>query len=175
RLAAVAVLLAAALVVGLALAFPPGGTPVSSSTTTTRAVTTTTSVPPTTAGPPTAAQALASLVGAVGSGVTAGTISPSLGQMITTNAQQMVTDVAAGKSAQATSVFQQTAPSIAHSIDSGAITPAENVVIQTSLLNLLTALGLNTPTPAPTQPAPTTPTTAAGPSGGPKGKGGKGN
>jgi serine/threonine protein kinase len=180
RLAAVAVLLATALVVGLVLAFAPGGTPTSNSTTTTHPVTTTTSTPPTTtAGPPTAAQALASLVSAVGLGVTAGAISPSLGQMISTSAQQMVTDVGAGKSAQATSEFQQTASSIARSIDSGAITPAENVVIQTSLLNLLTALGLNTPTPAPTQPVTTTPTTAAGPGagpgGGPKGKGDNGN
>ncbi len=174
RLAAVAVLLAAALVVGLVLAFSPGGAPTGNSTTTTRPVTTTTSTP-TTAPPPTAAQALASLVGDVASGVTAGTISPSLGQMISTNAQQMVTDVATGKSAQATSEYQQTSMAIAHGIDSGAISPSENVAIQTGLLNLLTALGLNTPAPAPTQPATTAPTTAAGPGGGDKGKGGKGN
>jgi serine/threonine protein kinase len=173
RLAWLGALLVAALVVGLILAFGlnGGGTPASNSTTTTNPPTTTSA--PTTTSPPTSAQALASLVGAVASGVTAGTISPSLGQMISTNAQQMVTDVATGKSAQATTVYQQTSTSIAHGIDSGAITPSENVAIQTGLLNLLTALGLNTPTPAPTQPATTTPTTAAGPGGGNKGKGGK--
>ena len=45
--------------------------------------------------------------------MTAGTISPSLGHMISTSAQQMVTDVVTGKSAQAISEFQQTTMSIA--------------------------------------------------------------
>jgi serine/threonine protein kinase len=173
RLAAVAVLLAAALVVGLVLVFSPGGTPTGNSTSTTVPATTTSSVPPTTS-PPTAAQALASLVGAVASGVTAHTISASAGQAISTQAQQAVTDSAAGKTQPAVNDLQQAAASIANGIGSGAITASEGGVLQADLSTLASTLGLSAAGAAPTTAPPTTPTTPPGP-GGTKGKGPKDN
>ncbi len=173
RLAAVAVLLAAALVVGLVLAFSPGGTPTSNSTATTRPPATTTSTPPTTS-PPTSAQALASLVGEVASGVTAHTVSASVGQMISTQAQQAVTDEVAGKPQQAANDLQQAATSIANGTQSGAIAASEGTVLQADLSTLASTLGLSAASVAPTTVPPTTPTTAAGPGAG-HGGGGKGN
>ncbi|HEY1989470.1 MAG TPA: serine/threonine-protein kinase [Acidimicrobiales bacterium] len=184
RLAAVAVLLATALVVGLVLAFAPGGTPTSNSTTTTHPVTTTTSTPPTTAaGPPTAAQALASLVGDVASGVAAHTVSASVGQMISSQAQEAVTDAASGKTQPAANDLQQAAASIANGIRSAAIAASEGAVLQADLSTLASALDLGgaaaETTTVPHTTPPPTPTTAAGPGagpgGGPKGKGDNGN
>jgi len=174
QLAAVAVLLAAALVVGLVLALSPGSTPSSNSTTTTQPVTTTTSTPATTS-PPTAAQALASLVGEVASGVTAHTVSSSVGQMISMQAQQAVTDEVAGKPQQAANDLQQAAASIANGTQSGAIAASEGPVLQADLSTLASTLGLSAASAAPTSVPPTTPTTSPGPGGGNKGKGGKGN
>ncbi|HWD52952.1 MAG TPA: serine/threonine-protein kinase [Acidimicrobiales bacterium] len=165
RLAAIGVLLAAALVVVLALAFGTGGgTPTVNSTTTTRPATTTTSVPTTTP-PPTAAQALATLVGDVASGVTAHTISGNTGQMISMQAQQAVTDAAAGKSQPAANDLQQAATSIASGTRSGAITASEGAVLQGDLSTLAATLGLSAAGTAPTTAPPTTPTTPPGPGG----------
>jgi len=171
-LAVLAAVLVAALVIALLLALDPGGTPASNSTTTSSPVTTT-STPPTT-GPPTVAQALASLVGEVASGVTAHTVSTSVGQTISAQAQQAVTDEVAGKPQQAANDLQQAAGSIANGTRSGAVAAPEGAVLQADLSTLASTLGLGAAGAAPSTVPPTTPTTAAGPGGG-KGKGGRGD
>jgi serine/threonine protein kinase len=174
RLAGLAVLLAAALVVGLVLAFGPstGGTPTNNSTATTIPPTTTSA--PTTTSPPTAAQALASLVSAVASGVTALTVDPNVGQMISTQAEQAVNNAATGKPQQAATNLQQAATTIASGVQNHSISPAEGPVLQGSLSTLASTLGLSAAATAPTTAPTTTPTTTPGP-GGAKGKGGKGD
>jgi hypothetical protein len=167
-LAGVAALLVAALVVVLILSLDPGRTPASNSTTTSHP-STTTSAPTATTSPPTSAQALASLVGEVATGVTAHTVSTSVGQSISTLAQQAVTDGVAGRAQQAANDLQQAASAIANGTRNGTIAPSEGAVLQADLSTLASSLGLSAAATAPT----TTPTTAPG-SGGGNGDGNKG-
>jgi predicted Ser/Thr protein kinase len=177
QLGIVGAILAAALVVALLLALGPNtGSPSATTggtTTPTTAPATTTSAPPTTAAP-TAAGALAALVGAVASGVTSLTVDPNVAQAISTQAEQAVTNAAAGKPEQAANSLQQAAASIANGVQNHTITPGEGPVLQAALSTLASTLGLSAaaaaPTTAPTTSAPLNPT---GPGNGNKGKAGK--
>ncbi|HWE68868.1 MAG TPA: serine/threonine-protein kinase [Acidimicrobiales bacterium] len=181
RLGIAGAVLAAALVVALVLALGSNG---GSPTATTRATTTTTSPTTTTSAPttttvPTAAQSLAALVGAVASGVAAGTVPADVGQTIVTQAEQAVTNAAAGKPDQAANNLQQAATSIAHGVQSGDIAASGGTQLQAALSALASALGLGAAATAPTTTAPTTAPTAAPPPTQPgpgnKPKAGKGN
>jgi hypothetical protein len=176
QLGIVGAVLAAALVVALVLSLGrnTGGSPTATTrvtTTTATAPATTTSAPPTTVAP-TPSQALAALVGAVASGVAAGTVPADLGQTISTQAEQAVTNAAAGKPDQAANNLQQAAASIANGVQSGDIAASAGSGLQASLSALAATLGLSAAATAPT----TAPTTAPppGPGNGNKGKPGKG-
>jgi predicted Ser/Thr protein kinase len=172
-----AILVAVLVVVLLALLPNGGGAPSSTTgvTTATTAPATSTSAPPTTAAP-SAAQSLAALVGAVASEVTSGTLAANLGQMISTQAEQAVTNAAAGKPDQAANDLQQVATSIANGVRSGSIAASAGAGLQAALSTLASALGLSAaataPTTAPTAPAPLNPT---GPGPGNGNKAGKGD
>jgi hypothetical protein len=103
--------------------------------------------------------------------------------MISSQAQQAVTDAVSGKTQPAANDLQQAAASIANGIRSAAIAASEGATLQADLSTLASALDLGgaaaETTTVPHTTPPTTPTTAAGPGagpgGGPKGKGGNGN
>ncbi len=115
---------------------PPSTSPASTSPSTS---TTTTSTTP---APPTAPEAFATLAQAVASGVEAGTIDSASGQAISSQAEQALSDEAAGNPTKAVNDLQQAAMVIANGVQNGKITPAEGPVLQTDLAALATALGL---------------------------------
>ncbi|HEX3459699.1 MAG TPA: serine/threonine-protein kinase [Acidimicrobiales bacterium] len=166
-----AILVAVLVVVLLALLPNGGGAPTATTriTTPTTSPATTTSAPPTTAAP-TAAQSLAALVGAVASEVTAGSLPANLGQAISTQAEQAVTNAVGGKPDQAASDLQQAATSIANGVRSGAIAASAGAGLQAALSSLASALGLSAAATAPTT-APTTAPPAPAPAGNGNGNG----
>jgi serine/threonine protein kinase len=164
------VVLLAALVLGLVFGLgsdpaagpastPPHSTtppPSASSSTTTSSSSTTSSTAP---APPTGPQAVATLARDVASGVQAGTIDPASGQAITSQAEQAVSDEAAGNPSKAVNDLQQAATVIANGVRNGNIAQGEGATLQTDLAALATALGLGaigttttTTTPAPPGP-----------------------
>jgi hypothetical protein len=113
---------------------------------------------------PTPPSALAALVRDVASGVDAGTVNSGIGQALTTQAQQAVTDEAAGNPQQAADDLQQAANTIANGEQNSGIQPAEAPVLQSDLNQLASTLGLSaasTPTTTTTSTS-TTSTTAPG-------------
>jgi hypothetical protein len=143
------------------------------------AVLPTTTVPPTTTtttAAPTPAMALGTLVSDVTSAVSAGTLSPGIGQIITNQAQQSVIDESAGHPNQAANDLQQVAATIAQGSQSGAIPPAEAATLQGDLSTLAATLGLSAASTPPTTTTPTTATpTAPAPTPGPLPGGGHGH
>lgn len=173
QLGIVGAILAAALVIALVLSLgqnPGAPTSTTRATTATTAPATTTSAPPTTVAP-TPAQSLAALVGAVASGVAAGTVPADLGQTISTQAEQAVTNAAAGKPNQAANNLQQAAVSIANGVQSGNIAASAGTQLQAALSALASSMGLPAAATAPTTTAP--PPTQPGP--GPGNGNGNGN
>jgi len=151
---------------------PKGQThpPVHHGATTTTTTSTPTSATGSTASTPPAA--LAALVGAVASGVDAGSINPGIGQTLTTQAQQAVSDEVAGQPQQAANDLQQAATTIATSVQNGGIQASEGPVLQGDLTTLAGTLGLSaaatpptTTTTTSTSTTTTTTTTAPGPPG----------
>jgi hypothetical protein len=139
----------------------------SSAPSTTTAPTTTTTVP---TGPTT----LAALVRDLASGEGAGAIDPGSSQAISTQAQQAVSDQAAGNPSQAANALQQAAATIAHGAQNGNITQSEAATLQADLSTLAATLGLSAASTPPATSPVTTPANGPGP--GPKGKGkGKGD
>jgi serine/threonine protein kinase len=130
--------------------------PAGTSATSTTPTTTTTTVP-------TGPTALAALVGDLASGEAAGTIDSPTSQSISTQAQQAVSQQAAGNPSQAANDLQQAAAAIADGVQNGNITQAEATTLQADLSTLAATLGLSA--------ASTPPTTAATPAGGGGGAG----
>jgi serine/threonine protein kinase len=136
--------------VGLALALPsnkspgpsappPAGRTHGATSTTTTSPTTTT----TTTAPPSAPAALGTLVGDVASAVDNGSLDPATGRVISTQAQQAVTDEAAAKPNQAANDLQQAAIALATASQDGTLDPSEATVLQGDLTTLAGALGLS--------------------------------
>jgi serine/threonine protein kinase len=123
--------------------------PAAASTTATRPATTTTTT--TTASPPVA---LAALIRDVASGESAGTVDPGSGQAISKQAEQAITDEAAGKPNQAANDLQQAAMQIANGLQNGKTTSAESAKLQSDLTALAATLGLSAAATLPSQPAP---------------------
>jgi hypothetical protein len=139
---------------------PPAKHPaISTSTTTSTSSTTTTTVP-------TAPTALATLVQDITSGEDAGTVSTGIGQALTSQAQQAVTDEAHGQPQQSAQDLQQAAITIQNGEQTGALDPSEGSILQNDLNVLAGTLGLSAAATVTT----TTTTTAPGP--GPGGGGG---
>ncbi len=161
--AAAAILLVLALVF-LARVFT-GRTSLSSKPPSTSIPVTTSSSTTTTA--LTSAQALANLVRDVSTGVTSGAVPAATGLQISSEAEQAVSDAAAGSSSAATSNLQQVATTIASGSSNGSITTDESSTLQSDLVALADALGLGS---AATTPVPTTQPVAQQP--GPPGQGG---
>jgi serine/threonine protein kinase len=170
-LAALGAVVIAGLCIGLVLASSPATDrhPTSSAGTSTRPVsttqppvTTTSTTTTTTTTPPNGPAALATLVRDVASGQVAGTIGTASGQAISSQAEQAVTDEAAGKQNQAANDLQQAAAAISGGIQNGSIAQAEGATLQSDLSVLAAALGLSAASTPPTAP----PTTAPGPGGG---------
>ncbi len=118
-------------------------------------VPTTTTVPPTTTTtttvPSSVPQALTTLLTDLASGEASGAITSGSGPPISDQAQQAVTDSAAGSTALAVADLQQVAYSITNGVSTGAITSAEGSLLTNDLTALATALGLNS-SPATTVP-----------------------
>jgi hypothetical protein len=102
------------------------------------------------------------LVRDVASGQVAGTIGTASGQAISSQAEQAVTDEAAGKQNQAANDLQQAAAAISGGTRNGSIAQAEGATLQSDLSVLAAALGLSAASTPPTAP----PTTGPGPGGG---------
>jgi serine/threonine protein kinase len=151
----VAILLAA-LISGIVYGFSTNSTAQSPSTT----VTTTTSGPTTTttALAPTSTS-LAALTSDLASGVVAGSISPGADQPIANQAQQAVTDAAAGHLSQATIDLQQAATSVANGVGAGSISQVEGQQLLGDLNALAASLGLS---PVATASSTTLPTKGHG-------------
>lgn len=151
--------------------------------TTTTAPPTTTAAPPTTTTTttttaPTAPEALADLVGDVASGESSGAVASDVGQNISNQAEQAITDESSGKPNQAANDLQQAAMAISNGEQHGKINPTFAQVLGSDLVVLANALGLGAAAAAPTTtdpaaPGPASPT-AAPPHGhgGPKAGGG---
>ncbi len=163
---------AAALTVGLLLAFPsnPASPRHIGASTTTRPSTTTSTSSTTTSTVATGSTVLAALTGDINTGVSAGDITPETGLSISTPAEQAVTDEAAGMTDIATNDLQQAARAVTNGVRNGTIAQSEGDTLQADLSTLAGALSLSV--------ADTSPTTQPGPGPGPgpgKGKGkGKG-
>ncbi|HEY1829560.1 MAG TPA: serine/threonine-protein kinase [Acidimicrobiales bacterium] len=137
---------------------PPAKHPAAStstSTTTSTSSTTTTTVP-------TAPTALATLVQDITSGEDAGTVSSGIGQALTSQAQQAVTDEAHGQPQQAAQDLQQAAITIQNGEQTGALDSSEGSILQNDLNTLAGTLGLSAAATVTT----TTTTTGPGPGGG---------
>jgi eukaryotic-like serine/threonine-protein kinase len=159
---------------GLAYAFsshstlPPSPPAHHSTSTTVPATSTTTSASSTTTTSttlPSAPSALAGLVRDVASGVDAGSVNPGVGQALTTQAQQAVSDEAAGNAQQAVSDLQQAAATIVAGEQNNTITPAEGTTLQSDLAALASVLGLGAASTPPSTTTPTTTTTTTPPPG----------
>jgi hypothetical protein len=171
---------AAAVVVGLCLwlvlgtGSSPPSNPTAATATTTHPVAS--SVPSTTTAPttttttvPTGPTTLAALVRDLASGEAAGAIDSGSSQAISTQAQQAVSDQAAGNPSQAANALQQAAATIAHGAQNGNITQSEAATLQADLSTLAATLGLSAASTPPATSPVTTPANGPGP--GPKGKG----
>jgi eukaryotic-like serine/threonine-protein kinase len=155
--AATAILLALAAIVAIVLAYsgsnhkpgvtttPPKPAKHAAPPATTRPATTATVSPPT---------ALAALIRDVAAGESAGTVDPGSGRAISNQAEQAVTDEAAGKPNQAANDLQQAAMQIANGLQNGKTTSAEGAKLQSDLAALATTLGLGAAATLPPQPAP---------------------
>jgi hypothetical protein len=163
-----AVLVVAALGGGLAygldgptpaVTHPPRVAAPSHPTTTSTASTTTTTIAPALTAP----TALAALVRDVAAGVDGGTLSSGMGQAITTEAQQAVSDEAAGKPNQAADDLQQVAATIAAGEQNSMIPPSEGALLQGDLSSLANTLGLSAASTPPSTPTTTIPTTTTAP------------
>lgn len=146
---------------GIGLAFMLGSNSANPhSTVTTRPPASTTA--PTTTTMPASTTALGKLTSDIINAQSAGSILTDAAQAISSQAQQALTDQAAGNSVQATNDLQQAANRIVSGVQNGSIAQAEGVTLQSDLSVLATAMHLSVPT--------TVPTTVTGP-GGDKGKG----
>ena len=97
-------------------------------------------------------------------GQSTGGIDPGSAKTIDQQAQQALTDAAAGNAFQAANDLQQAATTIANATQQGKIAPSESALLQSDLSALASALGIIAPS--------TTTTTVTPPDGGPgKGKG----
>jgi hypothetical protein len=105
----------------------------------------------------------------VTSGIQGGTISPTTGQALTTQAQQAVTDELAGRPDQAARDLQQAAALIANAAQAGTMQPSEVTTLQADLTALAGTLGLSAASQAPS----TTTTSSTLPGPGPGGGGHK--
>ena len=106
---------------------------------------TTTTAPATTTTPttlPSGATALSALVRDLALGEAAGSIDSGSAQSISNQAQQAISDEAAGSPDQSANDLQQIATTIASGLQNGQITQAEGVTLQSDLASLATALGL---------------------------------
>ena len=117
--------------------------PPATSTTTSTATSTTTTLP---SGP----AALAALVNDVASGESAGSVDTGSGQSISNQAEQAITDEAAGRANQAANDLQEAATTIANGVQSSKITQAEGATLQSDLSALATAIGLTAAGAPPT-------------------------
>jgi serine/threonine protein kinase len=141
-----------------AVAFATSNGAPSSAVTTTSTTSTTTTTVAKTAG----STALATLLGDVTSGQSAGTIDAVTGQSIVQSAGAAVTEYVAGQTTLAGNDLQLTASTISNAITSGLITPKEAAVLQSDLAALASALNLSssvattttTTVPAPSPPGP---------------------
>jgi eukaryotic-like serine/threonine-protein kinase len=148
-----------------------GNAPVHHGATTSTTSTTTSTAASAPSSPP---AALAALVGAVASGVDNGSINPGIGQTLTTQAQQAVSDEAAGQPQQAANDLQQAATTIATSVQNGGIEASEGPVLQGDLTTLAGTLGLSAAATPPTTTTTITPPTVPGVGPGHHHKGGGG-
>ncbi|HXC19046.1 MAG TPA: serine/threonine-protein kinase [Acidimicrobiales bacterium] len=155
--------------VGLAFALGSNG-PKDTTTTTMR---TTTTVPPTTTTTlPSISHSLTKMVNDVVAGQSAHAIGPQSAQLISSGAQQAVTDLASGNAAQAATDLQNVAATIVTGLANSYITPAYGATLQADLKTLADALGLS----AAANPSSSTTTTSTQPSGPGNGNGnGNGN
>ena len=158
--AAVALALLIGLVVALTMSSGPAPVTTSHKSATTTASTSSTTTTTTTLSAP---SALGALVRDAAAGEAAGTVDHGSAQNIANQAQQAVTDQAAGKPDQAANDLQQVAMVIANGVQSGAISSSESDVLQADLNALAAALGLGA--------AGAPPATAAPGPGAPKGHG----
>jgi eukaryotic-like serine/threonine-protein kinase len=148
RVAAIAAVLVLGLVLGLVLS---GGGPPSrgindpSAPTTTAAPTTTTTVFR-------APRALGTLVQDVATGVSSGTIDAPDGQNITNQAEQAITDIAAGNAAKAATDLQNASTVLVNGTQNGTITSGEAAVLGRDLTSLAAALGISVTTTQPPPP-----------------------
>ncbi len=133
-----------------------GGTTSTSTSTSTTSTTTTTVL--------TAPSTLGSLVSDVTSGEDDNLIPPDVGQSLTMQAQQAVSDESAGQPDQAANDLQQAASTIADAEQNGTIDSDEATTLQSDLSALAGALGLSAAGEAPST---TTTTTAPAPVAGP--------
>jgi hypothetical protein len=175
----VVALLAAAGAVAYALTRPAGpsgltANPPHHGTTTTAPPTTSTTTSTTTTTVPSAPTALAALVRDVASGVTNGSLSAGVGQALSNQADQAVTDEAAGSPDQAANDLQQAATMIANGEQDGTIQPATASTLQSDLSALAGTLGLSAAGAAPTTTTTTTTPGATLPTGNGKHHGGGG-
>jgi serine/threonine protein kinase len=129
---------------------PPATTTTSTSTTTTTTTTTTQ--------PPTPSSALGQLVADVTSGEEAGTVQQGVGQSLTQQAQQAVTDEQSGAPQQAANDLQQAATIISSGEQNSTISQSAATTLQNDLDALASTLGLGAASQAPA----TTTTTAPG-------------
>ncbi len=158
----VAVLLVVILVMILALGSGSPQAPVRTTSTTRAAPTTSTTAAPT------PATALANLVRDATAGETSGAVDQGSAQNIINQAQQAVTDSAAGRSSQAANDLQQAAMTISQGLQRGSITGAAATLLQQDLTALADVLGLGA---AATPPATAPPGPGGGHGAGKPGKG----
>jgi hypothetical protein len=164
----VALVVAALCLLGAGLAYALSGSsppkapsvPPSTTTTTTTAAPTTTTASTTTTTIATGPTALAALVRDIASGVDGGSLPSGIGQALSTQAQQAVSDEAAGQPQQAAQDLQQAAGIIANAEQNGGVAPAEGSILQADLSSLADAIGLGA---AGQPPATTTTTTTTQP------------
>ena len=160
QLRAGAAILLAALVAGIAYGFSSNSTAQSPSTTVSTTTTTTRPAPTTTTTTvASTATSLSALIGDLSSGVVAGTIASGADQPIANQAQQAVTDAAAGDLSQATIDLQQAATSVADAVNAASITQDEGQQLLRDLNALAASLGLS---PVATAPVTTVPTKVHG-------------
>ncbi|HEY1827880.1 MAG TPA: serine/threonine-protein kinase [Acidimicrobiales bacterium] len=140
-----------------------GAPPAAGTTTTTHAPattttsTSTTTTTTTTTQPPTPSSTLGQLVADVTSGEQSGSVQQGIGQSLTQQAQQAVTDEQSGSPQQAATDLQQAATIISDGEQNGTISQASATTLQNDLNALASTLGLGAASQAPT-----TTTTAPG-------------
>jgi serine/threonine protein kinase len=139
-----------------------GAPPAAGTTTTTHAPATTTTststtTTTTTTQPPTPSSTLGQLVADVTSGEQSGSVQQGIGQSLTQQAQQAVTDEQSGSPQQAANDLQQAATIISDGEQNGTISQQAATTLQNDLNALASTLGLGAASQAPT-----TTTTAPG-------------